>query len=88
MKRYFLPIFILIVIFFVELDYDSGLLIGKNMTRELAVKALEAGHQRLKELTAFDAESMEASFRPLAEALGAASIKFNVIQPTARGSQL
>ncbi len=56
--------------FFTDLDYDSGLLIGKNMTRELTIKALQAGQQKLKQLDRFDAESLEAEFRPLAEELG------------------
>ncbi len=57
--------------FFVdELDYDAGLLIGKNMTRESANGALEVGQQRLKQSEAFDAESLEAVLRPLAEELG------------------
>jgi len=53
-----------------ELDYDSGWLIGKNMSRESAIKALEVGQQRLGELQVFDAESLETVLRPLAEELG------------------
>jgi len=57
--------------FFVdELDYGASLLIGKNMTRESATKALEISQQRLKPLEEFDAESLEAVLRPLAEELG------------------
>jgi len=56
--------------FFVdELEYDSGWLIGKNMSQESAIKALEVGQQRLSELQLFDAESVEAVLRPLAEEL-------------------
>jgi len=53
-----------------ELDYDPSWLIGKNMSRESAIKALEVGQQRLGELQVFDAESLEAVLRPLAEELG------------------
>jgi glutamyl-tRNA synthetase len=53
-----------------ELDYDSGLLIGKGMGRESTIPALETSHQRLRQLAAFDAESLEGLLRPLAEELG------------------
>ena len=57
--------------FFVdELGYDAGLLIGKNMCRESATQALEAGKERLGQLEVFDAESLEAVLRPLAVELG------------------
>ena len=57
--------------FFVdELDYDSDLLIVKNMNPQSAVKALEASQQRLKQLSLFDTESLEAALRPLAAELG------------------
>jgi len=53
-----------------ELDYDSNLLIGKNMSRESTIKTLEAGQQKLKQIEVFDEESLEAVLRPLAEELG------------------
>ena len=53
-----------------ELEYDSNLLIGKNMSRESTIKALEAGQQKLKQIEVFDEESLEAVLRPLAEELG------------------
>jgi len=57
--------------FFVdELDYAPSLLIGKNMSRESATKALKISQQRLKQLEVFDAESLEAVLRPLAVELG------------------
>ena len=57
--------------FFVdELDYAPDLLIGKNMSRESATKALEISQQRLKQLDVFGAESLEAVLRPLAVELG------------------
>jgi glutamyl-tRNA synthetase len=57
--------------FFVdELDYDAGMLVGKGMIQESAVTALEATLPKLEQLTAFDAESLEALLRPLAEELG------------------
>jgi len=49
-----------------ELDYEPGLLIGKNMTRESAIQALETAQERLGQLEVFDAESLEAVLRPLA----------------------
>jgi len=61
----------LIRFFFVEeLDYDPALLIGKKMTRESSLKALEVSQTRLEKLEAFDTESLEGVLRPLAEELG------------------
>ncbi len=57
--------------FFVEeLDYAPDLLIGKNMNQESATQALEVSQQRLEQLEAFDAESLEVVLRPLAVELG------------------
>jgi len=57
--------------FFVEkLDYEPSLLIGKGMSEESAAQALGTGQQRLKQLAAFDTESLEGMLRPLAEELG------------------
>jgi glutamyl-tRNA synthetase len=57
--------------FFVdELDYDSALLIGKNMSRELATQALAAAKQQLEPVAKFDTDSLEAVLRPLAVDLG------------------
>jgi len=53
-----------------ELDYDARLLIVKDMSRESATKALEISQQRLMQFEVFDAESLEAVLRPLAEELG------------------
>jgi glutamyl-tRNA synthetase len=53
-----------------KLDYDTDLLIGKKMTKELAIGALEASSWRLKSLSDFDEESLENLLRPLAEELG------------------
>ncbi len=56
--------------FFVdELGYEPGLLIVKKMNQELAIKALKASVVKLKNLPAFDKESLEAVLRPLAEEL-------------------
>ncbi len=56
--------------FFVdELDYEADLLIGKNMSRESAIRALEAAEQRLRPVEVFDEESLEAVLRPLAAEL-------------------
>ncbi len=57
--------------FFVdELDYDTDLLIGKDMTPQSTARALEIACQRLEQLSSFDAESLEAMLRPLAVELG------------------
>ena len=57
--------------FFVdELDYDTSLLIEKNMSSQSTIQALEASLQKLRQLEKFDAESLEAVLRPLAVALG------------------
>ncbi len=57
--------------FFVdELEYDANLLIEKDMTRESALKALEVSLERIKDLTPFDAETLEKVLRPLAVELG------------------
>ena len=56
--------------FFDELDYDAGLLIGKNMSRESATRALGAARLKLEGLWVFDEESLEALLRHLAVELG------------------
>jgi glutamyl-tRNA synthetase len=57
--------------FFVdELEYDAQMLIGKKMDNNATVKALKAAQDKLKPLKAFDADSLEAVLRPLAEELG------------------
>ncbi len=52
-----------------ELAYDTDLLLGKKLTREDAVKGLEAALERLQALP-FDAKSLEDALRPLADRLG------------------
>jgi glutamyl-tRNA synthetase len=60
----------LVQFFFVdELDHESNPPIGKDMTPESAVRALEVSLKRLEQLGAFDSESLEALLRPLAEEL-------------------
>jgi glutamyl-tRNA synthetase len=57
--------------FFVEeLDYDPSLLIGKNMTRETALRALAESLPRIEALPSFDEAALEAMLRPLAEEMG------------------
>jgi len=57
--------------FFVdELEYDTSLLMGRGISPQTAVRALEASEQRLEQLEKFDAESLEAVLRPLAAELG------------------
>ena len=57
--------------FFVEeLEYETKLLVEKDMTPERALYALEVSYDRIKDLTPFDAENMEKVLRPLAAELG------------------
>jgi glutamyl-tRNA synthetase len=61
----------LVEFFFVdELDYETDLLISKDMSQESATRALEVSQQRLEKLEAFDTESLESLLRPLAVELG------------------
>lgn len=53
-----------------ELDYEAGLLIGKQMTLELTISTLEAAAERLQQLKVFDEDLLEARLRPLAGELG------------------
>ncbi len=53
-----------------SLEYDARLLIGKGMSREAAVRALEVAGERLGQPGAFDSEALEALLRPLAVELG------------------
>jgi glutamyl-tRNA synthetase len=52
-----------------ELVYDTTWLLGKKLTREDAIRGLEAAAARLQALT-FDAPSLEDTLRPLATELG------------------
>ncbi len=57
--------------FFVDdLRYDAALLTGKGMTRDMALRALEATRQHTGGMPSFDAAALEAMLRPLADALG------------------
>jgi len=53
-----------------QLALDLNVLIGKGMDKQSTRKALEAVRARLVKLESFDAESLEALLRPLAEELG------------------
>ncbi|MDD5082183.1 MAG: glutamate--tRNA ligase [Dehalococcoidales bacterium] len=53
-----------------QLDYKPDLLVGKGMTPESTIKALEAGRAKLQESAVFEIEALEMAFRPLADALG------------------
>ncbi|MDO8578727.1 MAG: glutamate--tRNA ligase [Dehalococcoidales bacterium] len=56
--------------FFVDsLDYDVNLLISKGMTKESTIRALEVSIERLEKVEGFEAVSLEALLRPLAEEL-------------------
>jgi glutamyl-tRNA synthetase len=61
----------LVEFFFVdELEYETDLLIGKNMDNESTSHALSVSLERIKELKTFDEESLENLLRPLAVELG------------------
>jgi len=49
-----------------RLDYETDLLIGKNMDEESATRALEVSLRRLSEIETFDEGSLEGLLRPLA----------------------
>ena len=60
----------LCMFFFVDdLVYNADLLLGKKLTKEDAVRGLEAALERLQDLT-FNAPSLEDALRPLATELG------------------
>jgi glutamyl-tRNA synthetase len=55
--------------FFLEkLDYDPALL-SKDMSEEVALEALEATWEGLRDVEGFDAASLEKALRPLAKEL-------------------
>ncbi len=57
--------------FFLDtLDHDPSLLVGKKMTPQSTLAALNAAHKRLSALESFDTDSIEGAIRPLAEELG------------------
>jgi glutamyl-tRNA synthetase len=53
-----------------QLEYEADLLIAKDMTANSTRQALEVTRQRLANLPAFGAESLERTLRPLAVELG------------------
>ena len=61
----------LVSFFFVEdVQHNADELVGKKMTGELAVNALESSSDKLSSLVEFDADSLENLLRPLADELG------------------
>ncbi|MEK7354732.1 MAG: glutamate--tRNA ligase [Chloroflexota bacterium] len=61
----------LVGFFFIEeSDYPVDSLIGKGMTKESALKALETSRQRIIQTPTFDTGTLEIALRPLAEELG------------------
>jgi glutamyl-tRNA synthetase len=57
--------------FFVDQpDYEPSLLIGDKMDADSTAGALKSAQQKLNQLAAFDAESLEGALRPLAAELG------------------
>lgn len=56
--------------FLKELNYEANLLLGKDMSRELAAQALEVSKERLLRLAEWESTSLEGVLRPLAEELG------------------
>jgi len=68
--------------FFVDkLEYDAAKLVGKNMTAEIAVKALKATETTLLSLEGFRPDVLEAALRQLAADLGLKTGQlFNVLR--------
>ena len=61
----------LVSFFFVEdVQHNADELVGKKMTAELAVNALQSSSDKLSSLVEFDADSLENLLRPLADELG------------------
>ncbi len=61
----------LVSFFFVEdVQHNADELVGKKMTGELAVNALQSSSDKLSSLVEFDADSLENLLRPLADELG------------------
>ncbi len=61
----------LISFFFIEeVEHNAADLVGKKMTAELALNALQVSYNRLGSLDDFDHDSLEGLLRPLAEELG------------------
>jgi glutamyl-tRNA synthetase len=57
--------------FFLDaLEYDPSLLVGKKMTPQSTLAALNAAQARLSALDSFDTDSIEGAIRPLAEEIG------------------
>ncbi|MFW0858635.1 MAG: glutamate--tRNA ligase [Dehalococcoidia bacterium] len=57
--------------FFLDaLQYDPSLLVGKKMTPQSTLTALNAAREKLSALESFDTDSMEGTLRPLAEEMG------------------
>jgi glutamyl-tRNA synthetase len=54
--------------FVAELEYDAGLLLGK-IDKAAAIKSLQASAVKMNSLNNWEAASLEAVFRPLAEEL-------------------
>ncbi len=77
----------LVKFFFVEdLDYNTELLIAKNIDRDSTLKALEASAQKMKPMPAFNESSLETLLRPLAEELGLkAGQLFSVLRTAVSG---
>jgi glutamyl-tRNA synthetase len=57
--------------FFLDtLKYDPLLLVGKKMTPQSTLAALNAAREKLSALESFDTDSLEGTLRPLAEEIG------------------
>lgn len=52
-----------------KLNYDTNLLISKDMTPESTRQALAGAKERLENFSSFDAQTLESMLRPLAEEL-------------------
>ncbi len=53
--------------FYDDFTYDAGLLLGKDVTKEIAVRGLENGKELITSLKSFESTELEKEFRALAE---------------------
>ncbi len=69
-----------------NLEYDRSLLLDKGMDVDTARRALTAALEKTQSITPFDAETLEAAFRPLAEQLGLkAGVFFGLLRVATTG---
>jgi glutamyl-tRNA synthetase len=53
-----------------DISYEASLLLGKHLSREAALRGLEAAQREIRALPTYNAEALETALRRLAEELG------------------